>query len=238
MNTENEATVIKPLDIANLAKDKDFDVDKIGKIMEFQEQWEAREAKKAYIKAMTAFKSTPPNIEKDAKVSYSTGKGQTEYTHATLGNVTETINKALSSHGLSAGWSTTQAEGVVTVKCTLTHAAGHSESTSLQAGLDTSGGKNNIQALGSSVSYLQRYTLLSITGLSTKDIDDDGRGAGMDFITGEQVETINGLINDSGADVAKFLEFIGCEDVETMPQSSYIEAVNSLRAKVNKNGNR
>ena len=47
-----------------------------------------------------------------------------------------------------------------------------------EAPLDTSGGKNNIQAMGSAVSYLERYTLLAITGLSTKEMDDDGRGAG------------------------------------------------------------
>jgi len=41
-----------------------------------------------------------------------------------------------------------------------------------------SGNKNPIQAIASTVSYLERYTLLAITGLTTKDMDDDGKNAG------------------------------------------------------------
>jgi hypothetical protein len=40
---------------------------------------------------------------------------------------------------------------------------------------DQSGGKNAIQARGSTVTYLQRYTLLSAFGLVAADEDDDGR---------------------------------------------------------------
>ena len=47
----------------------------------------------------------------------------------------------------------------------------------MAAGPDGSGGKNAIQAIGSTVSYLERYTLLAATGLATEDQDDDGRGA-------------------------------------------------------------
>jgi hypothetical protein len=43
--------------------------------------------------------------------------------------------------------------------------------------LDDSGNKNKIQQAGSTVTYLQRYTLLAVTGLSTQDQDDDGQGA-------------------------------------------------------------
>jgi hypothetical protein len=66
----------------------------------------------------------------------------------------------------------------VKVTCKLTHKQGHSEEVTLEAPLDTSGGKNNIQAMGSSVSYLERYTLLAITGLATKEQDDDGASTG------------------------------------------------------------
>jgi hypothetical protein len=42
---------------------------------------------------------------------------------------------------------------------------------------DASGGKNTIQQIASTVTYLQRYTLLAITGVATKGQDDDARGA-------------------------------------------------------------
>ena len=60
----------------------------------------------------------------------------------------------------------------------MTHKQGHSEETELEAAADSSGGKNMIQAQASTITYLQRYTLLAATGLATKDqLDDDGRGA-------------------------------------------------------------
>src|SRR5258708_10458648 len=64
--------------------------------------------------------------------------------------------------------------GTIRVPCTLTHAQGHSESVSMSAQPDTSGSKNSIQAIGSTTSYLQRYTLFAATGLAPKDADTDG----------------------------------------------------------------
>ena len=84
------------------------------------------------------------------------------------------INEALSEHGLSAAWETAQNNGSVTVTCKITHIMGHSESTSLTAAPDNTGSKNPIQAIGSTVTYLQRYTLLALTGLATYEQDDDG----------------------------------------------------------------
>ncbi len=136
----------------------------------------ANEAKKAYVVAMAAFKANPPKILKDKNVNYPTSKGTTDYHHATLGNVTTCINTTLSEHGLTASWVTSQDNGAVKVTCKITHIMGHSEETSLTAPPDSTGSKNAIQAIGSTVTYLQRYTLLALTGLATYE-DDDGAGA-------------------------------------------------------------
>jgi len=83
-----------------------MDIAKLEKFMELQERWQANEARKAYTEAMSAFKANPPKIEKDSHVSYKTASGTTEYSHASLGNVTDTIGAALGKHGLSAAWGT------------------------------------------------------------------------------------------------------------------------------------
>jgi len=158
---------------------KGVDPEYIGKMMELAERSERNEARKAYHEAMAEFKRNPPEIEKDKSVGYETEKkGFVGYKHASLANVTTKINKALSEHGLSAGWHTDQSDKGITVTCTITHRQGHSESTSLTAAADTSGSKNAIQAIGSTVSYLERYTILALTGLATHDMDDDGNSAG------------------------------------------------------------
>ena len=155
-------------------KDGNMDVEKLSKLLEVQERFDAIQAQKAYTKAMAAFKENPPEIIKDRHVQYRTQKGQTDYDHATLANVTTCINKALSGHGLTTSWATSQDNDSVKVTCKITHIMGHSENTSLSAPPDLTGSKNAIQAIGSTVKYLQRYTLLALLGLATREQEDDG----------------------------------------------------------------
>jgi hypothetical protein len=161
-----------------MAMQKGYTPELIKQMMDLQVRYEENEARKAYHEAMAAFKANPPEIGKDKMVSFKVGDRTTAYTHASLANVTDKINRALSEHGLSAGWTTVQNEKGITVTCTITHKLGHSQSTSLTAAPDTSGSKNAIQAIGSTVSYLERYTILALTGLATHDMDDDGGKGG------------------------------------------------------------
>ena len=45
----------------------------------------------------------------------------------------------------------------------------------MSAPADSSGSKNPVQQIGSTMTYLQRYTLIGALGLTTADKDDDGR---------------------------------------------------------------
>lgn len=152
-----------------------IDVTQIGQMMELQERWEANQAKKAYVAAMSRFRGEPVSIEKTKRVNYISSKGEVDYYHADLADVSKAVTPILSKHGLSFSWSTNQSSNGIAVTCTITHIQGHSESVTLAASADISGGKNSIQAIGSTVTYLQRYTLLAICGLAASDIDNDGQ---------------------------------------------------------------
>ena len=132
-----------PANLLATAVQNGADIDQLKALMELQERFEDREAKKLYVQAMAAFKSDPPLIVKDTEVSF----GKTQYNHASLGQVSTKINTALSKHGLTAAWKTLQGEGGIAVTCTITHEAGHSEETTLVSPPDNSGGKNAIQGL-------------------------------------------------------------------------------------------
>lgn len=211
------------------AMSKGMDLDKLERFMSLQNQWEEQEAKKAYTAAMAAFKRNPPKIEKDRHVRFETQKGTTEYKHASLANVTEKINGALGEHGLSAAWVMVQENDKITVTCTITHKMGHSEETSLTASPDISGTKNAIQAIGSTISYLQRYTILALTGLATGDMDTDGKT--VEYISDKQVSILTDLINDTGADEAKFLAYMDIESMAKITTEQYSKAVAALRKK-------
>lgn len=50
-------------------------------------------------------------------------------------------------------------------------------------------------------------------------------------ITTDQATEINDLINESGADETKFLQFIGAKSVDEIPSASYAKAVTALKKK-------
>jgi len=168
-----------PADLVRYALESGADLDRLERLMELQLKWEANQARKAFVEAMSEFKLHPPTIYKDKHVEFRTDKGITAYDHATIGNVVEKVVAALAEHGFSHRWIPHRSEGgMISITCVITHKLGHSEETTLEAGLDQSGGKNNIQAMISTKSYLERHSLLAATGLATKDTpDDDGRGA-------------------------------------------------------------
>jgi len=163
-----------PLAAAIQAIHAGMTIEQMQGLMGLQKEWEANEARKAYVVAMAEFKRHPPEIFKRKQVSFN----ETSYMHATLGDVTTAIVNGLAEHGISHRWDTKQEGAKITVTCILTHSLGHSESTSLEGAPDSSGKKNGIQQVASTVTYLQRYTLLGASGLATKDVeDDDGAGA-------------------------------------------------------------
>ncbi len=166
--------------VQRAALDPAFDVGKLQALMDMKARWDANEARKAYVAAMANFKANPPEILKRKLVEYKDANGTvgTTYKHAELADVTAAVIQPLAQSGFSHAWATKQLEGgMIEVTCTLTHRLGHSESTTLKSGADQSGKKNNIQAIASTVTYLERYTLLMATGLATKGLDDDGRSA-------------------------------------------------------------
>lgn len=151
-------------------------VEQLNHMMDLQDRWEANEARKAFTVAMTGFKAEPVEIFKRKEVAFLDVK----YKHAELSDITDAIGAALAKHSLSYRWNIHQEAGAIKVDCILTHVLGHSETVTMSGAPDASGKKNAIQSIASTTTYLQRYTLLAITGMSTKGMDDDGRGGERD----------------------------------------------------------
>jgi len=165
-----------PNDVIMMAMQKGYTPELIEKMMALQERFEANEARKAYHKSMAIFKANPPQVWRDMQVKYEVGTKVTTWSHSDLGVAAEAINKALGENGLNSTWRLQPLDGNKTrVTCIISHELGHSEETFLEAGPDKTGSKNEIQAIGSTIFYLERYTLFAMTGLAPVRMDDDGR---------------------------------------------------------------
>jgi hypothetical protein len=165
-----------PADLLRIAVAQGADLDKLSKLMDLQDRWERNQARKAFVAAINAFKNNPPQIVKDATASFQTKKGATvTWDYASLEEICDAVIAGLSAHGISHDWSFEQPTGLVRVTCVLTHDLGHERRTTLQGPPDDSGDKSPIHAIYSTVTHLERYTLLGAVGLAAVEPTKESR---------------------------------------------------------------
>lgn len=244
-HSDNVPATVTPMDLIAKASESGQTIDQMKQLFELQIRWEENEAKKAYHRAVAAFKAESITILKTKRVGYENKDGSfTGYSHATLGNIVQTIVPILSAHGLSHSWDICQSDSI-SVTCNLTHEMGYSTKVSMSAGKDDSGKKNLIQQVASTVTYLQRYTLLSITGLAAQDQDDDGKSAGsgkaddVPRVSERQWMDFTALVSDIKGDKTEkylkgFCSYHRINDIAELPASKYDAAVVTLEKERNK----
>ena len=175
VDQQSRQPATNPGDLIAIAVESNLDIDKLERLLQLKREHDAEQARKEFFLALSKFQSEIPPIVRESKADMGKA-GKRRY--ADLGTINEAIRPFLYCNGLSFRFKQSQeANQAITITCIVSHSAGHSEETSLTAFSDTSGGKNSIQAVGSTITYLQRYTLIGGLGLATVDADDDGAGA-------------------------------------------------------------
>lgn len=208
-------------------------VDVLEKLVGLQERWEANQNRRAYNAAIAAARAEMPVILKNREVDFTTSKGRTNYVYEDLAEIARTVDPILARHGLSYRWRTVSAGDDVTVTCVISHGAGHSEENSLSGKRDETGNKNPLQGIGSTVTFLQRYTLKSGLGLAAaKDDDGAAAGGGAEFVTEEQAKELEALCGQAGAKAATFLEWLRAENFAHIAARHYERAKKELNDKI------
>jgi hypothetical protein len=218
------ATVaMTPMAMLDRAVSSGAGIEMIEKLMGLQERWETNQARKSFDAAIAAAKAEIPVIAKNA-----TGHNSKKY--ANFAAIAGTIDPIISKHGLSYRFRTTQGERI-SVTCILSHRDGHSEETTLSGPADNSGNKNAIQSIGSTLTYLQRYSLVQMLGLAASEDDDAHMAGSGEAISEAQVEELIALADDVGADKAKFCKYFKVDSFPAIPASRFKSAVDALNAK-------
>jgi hypothetical protein len=146
--------------------------EQLNGLLQFAINYKAEAAKEAYFQAFNKFKEAAPKIIKDSEIRHN---GKLIGMYAKLEQACQKLIPALGSVKITHRWDSTTVGDYTTVTCYLRHEMGYEEKgASLGSGPDTSGAKNAVQAIGSTMSYLQRYTLMASCGLTVEGMDTDG----------------------------------------------------------------
>ena len=204
---------------------KGVPIDVLRELMAMRKEFESGLARKAFDAAMADAKAEIQVVKK--RRAGHNGK------YEDMAAIADAVAPILSKYGLSYRYRTMQ-EDKITVTCIIAHKDGHSEETSLSANADKSGNKNEIQAIGSSVTYLQRYTLKAALGLAAA-IDDDGQRsdsqAAPDKISEVQLAELLALADECGVDKVKYCRFREIDSFAEILTTQFDRAKQDLRAK-------
>lgn len=166
------------IDLLRAAVDKGADVATLERLAKLYEAAEANEQKKAFDNAFAAVKAELRPIIKDQEVQKSSG-GRL-YGYETFAAIAEVVDPILAKHGMfyrfPDGAITEKREpNKIYVTCRLSHRGGYSEDTTRDAPPDVGQNRNAVQAMGSTITYLQRYTLKAALGLAVSQDRDGGK---------------------------------------------------------------
>lgn len=226
LTTENKSAVFMRTIVEAVGKGMSLDM--LRELRLIQREYEQEEQRKAYISAMAKAKANFPQILKNKQVKFESkdrDKKGTNYWHEGLAQILNAVNPHLSAFGLVASFEVTNGiDQPVVVKCLVEHEEGHCRTNRLVGGADTSGNKNSIQAMQSTITYLARATLKATVGVAAEDDDDDGRASQQqaETLTPEQVKDITKQLSDAGGNLAKFLQGQGgFTSLEEVPAGRY-----------------
>jgi len=217
------AALLTPPEMLSSALERGMSIEVITRLMDLSDRYQATQARRAFDEAISDAKSRIPVIPKSSK-------GHNDKRYADFAAIARVVDPIISEVGLSYRFRTTQTDRI-SVTCVLSHKAGHSEETTLSGPADASGSKNAIQAIGSTLTYLQRYTLVQALGLAASD-DDDGKVAGSgETITEEQVAILRELLEATGSDHQRFLAFVRRDHLADIAADKFAGLVAMLKRK-------
>lgn len=239
---ENENAVV-PADgnsimavISRAASDPKTDVDKLERLMAMYERIEARKAEQAFNEAMNGAQTEIRPIAADAS------NPQTKSKYASYPALDRALRPIYTNHGFALSFDTGESPAdMVRVLCYVAHKAGHSRTYHADIAADGKGAKGGdvmpkIHAIGSAMSYGQRYLLKLIFNIAVGDDDGNAAGDTTEKIGEEDVAKLLKLIDDSHSDIEKWCKYMKIEAVTELRKKDLGRAYESLHGALERLG--
>lgn len=227
--TTTPITNVTPAEMIMAAVSGQADLEKVEKLLELQERWEANEARKQFAKS---FAIAQANILPVVKTKFN---NQTKSNYADLADIIETAQPIYTKEGFSVTFNEGDCpkEGHARVLADVLHCKGHKEQYRLDIPLDGAGIKGNanmtaIHGKASSVSYGKKYLMCMIWNIPTQD--NDGQSTSAKNLGDKELHSIRDLLISKELTEAGLAKYMGVEKLENIKADDYMKALAAINA--------
>lgn len=214
--------------VGSLAVNPDVDVDKVERLMQIQEKLQAKENEDSFNRVMAEVQSKIGTVLKNKL------NKQTNSNYADLQAIVTTVKPIYTSAGMALSFNTipTEDQSFVRVVCYVT-AEGHTRTYEYDSPITDKGIAGKVMmttqhARGSAISYGRRYLVCLIFNIATDDDDGNSYLSNVEYITEEEEANLIALIEEVGADKAKFLKVLRIDEYGQLPKSKLQGAIKRL----------
>ena len=216
--------------IERVAMSPEADITKLEKMLDMQERILDRNAKQAFTADLAEMQQQLPRV-----IEHGAGHNNAKF--AKLEDINDTIRPTLHKFGFAVTFRIGHETGLLSITTVLSHRQGHSEETTIILPADTSGGKNAVQAIGSTISYGKRYGVCAMLNISTGDDNDGGAPAGRAIatISVEQLEELLQALIGKGIDpkaACKTLRINKLDELQAERFEAAMQMVKNSKGKV------
>lgn len=216
--------------LVRLAIEQKVSVDVLERLVALQERVSDRNARQAMSEAVAAFQAKCPSVKKGrtARITTKAG-GSYSYTFASLDEIARAIRPLLHEHGLSYTWDSTTDGKTLSCTCILRHVEGGEDRATFACPTDTKAEMSGAQAAAAALTYARRQSLVQVLGLTVTDDDIDGADPkGAEKITDSLVADLTALAEEVGADLPRFLKYMGVSSMCDITTDEYPRAKKAL----------
>lgn len=246
--------------IASMAANQRVNAEKMRALVDIQKELAAEEQRRTFITAFIAMSAELPIINAQGRIEIESKKARRaaqSTPYATFKEIHRVVTPILRRHGFAMMFPPdAMPDGRLIQRGVLMHVSGYEKHGQIVLPIETSGSKNNVQGVGSSMSYGKRYlaiNMLNIVSHAKEDADDDAKAAGklyaeqvkaaaetqeveIALIDAAQLKTLNEAIRFCGVSEKEFCKKYDIEHVKELPKASFQAAIAACKDYAERSG--
>jgi hypothetical protein len=234
--------------LAEAAANPAVNPEKMRVLLDMRNEIKREDAKEAFTRAFVTASAKLPMINAKGKLEIKKNdKVIQSNRYATYNEINKITKPILRDYGLVL-WNEPAigTDGKTIIRTHLDHEEGFGIQCEIALPLDTSGSKNNVQGVGSAISYGKRYGAIAILNLisdATEDRDDDGVAAGkvskaqeqerveeVRALTETEAKSLRDAIADCGVGEDTFCNKYEITRIEDLPPALLKEAMTACKS--------